>query len=428
MKLPRQANDRFCGTTHRQGLMNRRSLLKGVAALPLAYLITACQPQAPDIIIQLLGNSIPTALLREFQQTYPSQFIQFRVAETLASLYDSLTADNSPTPPSSVTASTLGDYWLTPAIQQNLITPLNIDTLEGWSRIPTALKELVTRDANGMPISDGQVWGAPYRWGSLALIYRVEAFQSLGWKPEDWSDLWRPELNQHLSLPDSPRIVIGLALKQLAQSLNAERIDNQSLAQHTQLSNTLNELHRQVKFYSSSDYLQPLILEDTWLAVGWSTDILPLLRRDRRFAGVIPASGTILTADVWVQPRDSASKLASSQEKTTPKPSPSPTEESGGDDANSNLSMNTILKSWIEFCWKPNIAQRLSLQGFAASPVLIEGDRNQLPASLRNDAVLLPEASIIKNSEFLLPLPDAVLKDYQQLWTSMRLDNSPQSE
>ncbi|MEM9449306.1 MAG: extracellular solute-binding protein [Cyanobacteria bacterium P01_E01_bin.6] len=407
---------------HLPCLMGRRSLLKGLGAIALAQLAAGCGgSRTPDITIQFLKNSIPTALLREFQKANPTNVVQFQSVETLSSVYDALTATDA-TIDSSAMATVLGDYWLTPAIRQNLIAPIDPKELDGWSRIPTVWKELVTRNAKGMPASNGKVWGAPYRWGSLAIIYQIEAFETLGWVPTDWTDLWRPELKQHISLPDSPRTVIGLALKQLGESFNATTLDNQSLSKSSVLNRALQDLQAQVKLYSSSAYLQPLTLGDTWLAVGWSTDVLPLLRRDRRFAAVIPASGTALTADVWVRP-------------TTPTPTPDDESEEVTSTSSSAPVLDdvtrvqtSIFQNWIKFCWQPNVAQRISLQGFAASPVLVDGDRARLPDSLRTDALLLPDPSILDQSDFILPLPDDVLAEYKNLWTAMRLGNENESD
>ena len=81
----------------------------------------------------------------------------------------------------------------------------------------------------------------------------------------------------------------------------------------------------------------------------------------------------------------------------------------------------SVLKEWIQFCWKPDTAQRLSIQSLAASPVLVAGDRTQLPESLQNDTVLLPKPSVMEQSEFLMPLPNPILEEYEKLWTDMRL-------
>ncbi|NJM56440.1 MAG: hypothetical protein HC857_01815 [Synechococcales cyanobacterium RU_4_20] len=97
---------------------------------------------------------------------------------------------------------------------------------------------------------------------------------------------------------NDPREVIGLTLKSLGASYNTA-----DLSAVAELKPKLAALDGQAKFYSSNHYLEPLLLEDTWVAVGWSGDLLPLLQRDRHLALVYPKSGTALWADLWVQPR-----------------------------------------------------------------------------------------------------------------------------
>jgi putative spermidine/putrescine transport system substrate-binding protein len=147
----------------------------------------------------------------------------------------------------------------------------------------------------------------------------------LKWTPRDWNDLWREEVRDRISLLDQPREVIGLTLKKLGHSYNTENLEKVP-----DLKKELDALNRQAKFYSSDTYLEPLILGDTWLAVGWSTDVLPILQRYQQIAAVIPQSGTALWANLWVQPaRDVRSAPLDHQ--------------------------------WIDFCWQPQIAQQISL-------------------------------------------------------------------
>lgn len=390
------------GYTQPYPQINRRSLLKGLGAITLAQMLAGCSNrQSIHSSIQFLQSSIPTALLRDFQSANAMLGeVEFRPVETLSALYANLVSGQSESTTPVATGITLGDYWLTSAIRQGLIEPVNVQAMDGWDRLPQAWKDMVTRDRQGMP-SNGLTWGAPYRGGSLVIAYQVEAFEDLGWTPSDWEDLWNPDVKGHLSLLDSPRSVIGLTLKRLGEAFNTDSIGNAALTAHSDLKQALRSLHTHVKLYSSSAYLQPLILGDTWLAVGWSTDILPLLRRDRRFAAVVPSSGTALTADVWVRPARPENTSDASEEAASHQAS--------------------VLKEWIQFCWQSDTAQRLSIQSLATSPILLIGDRAQLPDSLQNDTVLLPEASVLEQSEFLMPLANSVLEDYEKLWTDMRL-------
>ena len=158
----------------------------------------------------------------------------------------------------------------------------------------------------------------------------------------DWQDLWQPELRDRISLLDSPRETMGLTLKKLGYSYNTENLDSVP-----QLETELLALHQQAKLYSSDHYLEPLILGDTWVAVGWSTDILPLLKRYQNIEFVIPQSGTSLWADIWV------------------KPSASPTLS-----ANDNESIPMLAEQWIDYCWKPQAAKQISLFTDGISPIL----------------------------------------------------------
>jgi putative spermidine/putrescine transport system substrate-binding protein len=245
---------------------------------------------------------------------------------------------------------------------------------------------LVTRNAQGEPDSQGAVWGAPYRWGSTVIIYRRDILQEKGLQPtQDWSDLWRADLRRQISLLDQPREVIGLTLKKLGYSYNTPDLTTVS-----RLESELRSLHQQVKLYSSAAYLQPLLLGDTWVAVGWSTDILPILKRNANLAAVFPAAGTALWADLWVRP-----KLAT----TTDQP---------------------VLNEWINFFWQPQIAEQLSLLSRATSPAVMELPPEQLEKELRSDRLLLPPSSSFQASEFLQPLASSTVRQYEDLWSRMR--------
>ncbi|MGB3493287.1 MAG: extracellular solute-binding protein [Elainellaceae cyanobacterium] len=406
--------------------MNRRSLLIALGSWAIAQGVSGCGPRGPAVLdIEFLDSSLPTSLLKEFQRSISGQKIDFAPVETLAALYEHLVSNQEGRPneswlsplwkglglngpddaPSPRLADwlTLGDYWLAASIQNKLIEPLDEKSLPGWDKLPEKWQSLVRRNAQGELSDQGKIWAAPYRWGSLAIAYQIEAFEALGWVPTDWDDLWREDLTRQISLLDSPRAVIGLTLKRLGQTFNEENPDAVA-----DLSQALGALQAQVKTYSSDAYLQPLLLEDTWVAVGWSSDILALLRRDPRYGAVIPASGTALFADVWVRP----AMPKGSESGSGSEPSDQPAYDAAA-----------LVSQWIEFCWQPETAKRLTIQSYGASPMLVESDRANLPDSLRLDPVLLPDQEVLEKSEFLTPLSETAIAQYQKLWQDMRLGN-----
>ncbi|MBD1860621.1 MULTISPECIES: extracellular solute-binding protein [Trichocoleus] len=399
--------------------MDRRSFLQGVGVLGLSQALAGCNGSAREALrVRLLKSSIPPQILDKFRRSLqqPAR-LDFAPEPQLGQLFQLLqnwqrpAASTQPQPQTSwpfVSRNrqgaatgvpdlvTLGDYWLAQAIQQNLIQPLNPQQVAAWAQVPPAWQKLVTRDRQGQVAEQGQVWGMPYRWGTTVIAYRADKFAEQDWAvPTDWSDLWRPELRDRISLLDQPREVIGLTLKKLNHSYNTE-----DLTKVAALRSELQALHQQVKFYSSTSYLQPLILGDTWLAVGWSTDVLSLMKNNRQIAAVVPRSGTKLWSELWVRPAVATPTAASN---------------------NGQLSLS---EQWLDFCLQPQTAIQLSILSQAASPTLVGRDRATLPNALQKQPVLLPEPSVIEKSEFLYPLSAKAIEQYQALWLAVRPTSS----
>ena len=386
-------------------------LLTATATLAANALLSGCSQRNPDAFrVELLENSFPPQLLRVFRKELSlARDCEFDSREQLSEIYAQLQKwEQAPKQPSRwgirnpvgqpATAKpadlvTLSDYWLTSAIQQQLVQPFPALQLQTWPQLSSRWTELVQRDRRGRPSPEGEIWGVPYRWGSLMMVYRTRPFEALGWQPQSWQDLWRPELARRISLPNHPRLVIGLVLKQMGQSSNSSSLTPLL----PELAAQLQSLQRQVKFYSSTHALQALVSNDTWLAVAWSTDVLPVMQRYRQLKAAIPLSGTLLTADLWARPMTAIAKNSS---EVAPLPD--------------------VGQQWLEFCWRPDVATQLSLSTYGASPRFASLLPASLPASLRDRPLLLPDAEVLAKSEFLKPLPSDSEQAYTQLWAQMR--------
>jgi putative spermidine/putrescine transport system substrate-binding protein len=126
-----------------------------------------------------------------------------------------------------------------------------------------------------------------------------------------------------------------------------------------------------------------LILGDTWLAVGWSTDILPIVEKYNNISAVIPKSGTSLWADIWVKPR---------QETNNPQ------------------QLEKIY-DFIDFCWEEKSAKQINLFTNGVSP---------LKSPLKSNPKIPPMSSeVFAKSEFIDTLPELSIKQYQQLWKTI---------
>ncbi|BAZ28021.1 extracellular solute-binding protein [Cylindrospermum sp. NIES-4074] len=385
--------------------MDRRSFLLGTSSLALSQLLFGCGGKKQiKLNVQLLKGSIPSQVADKFQKSLQKEAdSKFIPIEQIQDLFQQLQSWQQPKARNQqewtryipfwgeqkgdiADLLTLGDYWLQAAIAQKLIQPLEaeqIQKLKQWSVLDQKWQKLVTRDEQGNLNPQGKIWGAPYRWGSTVIVYNRDKFQQLGWKPKDWGDLWRGELQKRISLLNQPREVIGLVLKKLGQSYNTENID-----QIPALETELRSLNQQVKFYSSNTYLEPLITGDTWLAVGWSSDVMPVLVRYPQLAAVIPQSGTAIWADLWVRPTGAKKDSLPYQYQ------------------------------WIDFCWQPNIAKEISLLTKSNSPSSTNIVLSDIQESLQN--LLLANPEVIQKSEFLLPLSASVVKQYESLFAKIK--------
>lgn len=369
--------------------MDRRSFLQTLGAVTLSQLLGACQQNNRTALqVNLLQKTLPPQLVDKFRanSNIPLQIsLKSSTQEIFTQLQkwhredqkqgsEEAPPEDQPQLPSRL--ASLGDYWLPQAIQQNLIQPLSVEDLSRWSALAPLWQQLVRRDLQGNPSDVGKIWGAPYRWGATMIAYRRDKFRDLGWQPKDWSDLWRSELKGRISLLDQPREIIGLTLKKLGHSYNLEDLDSIS-----ELSQELKALNTQTLFYSSSQYLEPLILEDAWVAVGWSSDILPALAREPDLDAVFPVSGSAMWADLWVQ-----------------------------------VQPSKTINQWINYWWEDTVANNLSKFTDTLSPLLSA----QIPVESRSHRlVATPEQ--FERSEFLLPLAPPTLQQYERLWQAMRI-------
>lgn len=388
--------------------MHRRSFLFGTSTLLISQLLIGCNANIqPQLRVQVLKGSIPGRILKEFEnqlQKNLSQKVQLKFSpvvqvqelfKRLKSLKKNETAENKSegfdisrlfgkSQPKNIDLVTLGDFWLKDAIEGELIQPLSREKLENWSKLSPKWQELVTRNDQGLVDKQGNIWAAPYRWGSTVIIYRRDKLEKFDWELQDWSDLWREELKGKISLIDQPREVVGLTLKKLGKSYNTENLNEvPSLAEELQ------KLNNQVKFYNSASYIEPLILGDTWLAVGWSNDIVSLLSRYPQLSIIVPNSGTALWTDLWVQPKGNDKEDLSSK--------------------------------WIDYCWEPNIAKQIALLTKANSPISTDITKitaSEIPKALQN--LLLPNPDIFNKSEFLIPLSKTTTEQYNTFFNKMK--------
>ncbi|KAK6129835.1 hypothetical protein DH2020_036421 [Rehmannia glutinosa] len=311
---------------------------------------------------------------------------------------------------------TLGDSWLNFGIGKGLIQPIEAAEDQDWFRgLSDKWKVYLRRSTEGNLDSQGRIWAVPYRWGSMVIAYNKREFQKRKLAPvEDWSDLWRPELAGKISMVDSPREIVGAVLKCMGASYNTTNIDSQVVGGKHAVLQQLELLVQQVRLFDSQQYLKAFRAGDVWVAVGWSSDVLPAAKTMTKVSVIVPKSGASLWADFWAIP--TTSRLV--------------TDQIGG----RVRGPSPLMEQWIEFCLQPERALPFKEEIIAgASPISLEPSVEEpqersskgRPKLETNLVANIPPAEILSKCELLEPLSDDALSDYQ--WLMRNLQKPSQS-
>ncbi|KAF6168788.1 hypothetical protein GIB67_012186 [Kingdonia uniflora] len=370
--------------------------------------------------IVALRGSIPPTWIKDFVQSQGS-FLKLR-SEFRGNLNDiysdlSLSSVKGIVQTKSAMAAdvvTVGDSWLNLFISQGVIEPMQgIEGQDWFKGLSEKWKGYLRRNSKGELDLNGEIWAAPYRWGSIVIAYKKSKFQKCNMAPiEDWKDLWRPELSGKIAMVDSPREVLGAILKYMGASYNTKDIAQVSGGREAVLRNLI-LLQKQVRMFDSLYYLKAFGVGDVWVAVGWSSDILPAAKRMSDVAVIVPKSGASLWADLWAIP--AASRFASKRNGGRFR-GPSP-----------------LVHQWIEFClqaaralpFKQEVVPGASPSSlevnspFEASHDLLPSKDNE-PNFDTNLISGVPPPEILAKCEFLEPLSEASLNDYKWMLANMQ--------
>ncbi len=406
-------------------MINRRQLLLGAAALTLGSGASGCSANAADALqVTLLEGAVPAEVLQQFRKQTVEP-VEFQSVAQLQSVFQQLQRWQKPVAhsgsvidrwvPGRQAASktmphnlvSLGDYWLTSAIAQNLLEPLEIPAAT-LAKLPLPWQQFVSRTPAGQLAQPGatangqKIWAAPYKVQALVIVYRQSQFPDASVENppfKTWKDLLQPALRQKIILPDHPRIVLGLAQKIQRDRFNSTFEINAdssvslpantlSAALTESLSEPFAQLNQQIKAYDAGNSLKALVNEDAKAAVGWSGDVVAALDRYQDLKVVIPEEGSLLSADMWVRPK--------------------------------GAPMSKPAQQWIDFCWQTEPATQISIANKGLSPVFLSDDVNlnaRLPGAL-TDGLL--SGLDLANSELLLPLPNEIQAAYFAVWQQLR--------
>ncbi|PIN14158.1 hypothetical protein CDL12_13215 [Handroanthus impetiginosus] len=389
--------------------------------------------------IVALEGSVPPVWIREFLRSQGKR-VRFR-PEFRRSLKDIFHELCNPfmkgkiNPKSAMAADlvTIGDSWLNFAIGKGLIEPVNGAEDHDWFQdLNDKWKVYLRRSTEGNLDSQGRIWAVPYRWGSMVIAYNKREFQKRKLAPvEDWSDLWRPELAGKIAMVDSPREIVGAVLKCMGASYNTANIDSQVVGGKHAVLQQLDLLVQQVRLFDSQHYLKAFKTGDVWVAVGWSSDVLPVAKTMSNVSVIVPKSGASLWADFWGyycnfinQMFLQLGQISGGVHKAVPAASKLVTDQIGG----RVRGPSPLVQQWLEFCLQPSRALPFKEEIIAgASPVSLQApvkepqERGKGRPKLDTNLIRnVPPAEILSKCEFLEPLSEDAFSDYKWLIGSLQ--------
>jgi spermidine/putrescine-binding protein len=261
------------------------------------------------------------------------------------------------------------DRSLTPLIAKGLLQPLDA------TRLPHAAE--IDPQFLHTPADPENRYSVPYFWGTLAVGVRTDhVVQDV----DSFAPLFDERYRGRITLLDDAENVVAMAMLHLRRPLNSTEDFDLDAARELLLAQ-----RPLVQAYTSDAFKEKLIKGESWLALGWSGDLLQAAAEEPAIKVVVPSSGTMLWLDSMAIP-------------TTAQ--------------NARLA-----HAFIDFLLEPEIAARNAAHVRYATPNA--GARRLLPQEMRADKAVYPSEECLRRCEWLRPRGPAIAK-IEQVWRAVK--------
>jgi spermidine/putrescine transport system substrate-binding protein len=195
-----------------------------------------------------------------------------------------------------------------------------------------------------------------------------------------WADLWRPELQNRVTMLDDPAEVLGACLKKLGYSINS--------ADPSELARAAAEAARQkrlLRAYLNAEARDQLVAGDILASQLWATTSQQAMDASPALRFVYPAEGFALYADNAVILRESRRERLAHQ--------------------------------FIDYLLRPRVAAEIvtATRTATANRAALE-----LAPEAARTAALYPPADVLARGEWFAPLPPAAQRLRDRLWTEIK--------
>ncbi|WP_319471774.1 extracellular solute-binding protein [uncultured Pseudodesulfovibrio sp.] len=172
--------------------------------------------------------------------------------------------------------------------QQGLLLPLNKAKLANFANLsPKFLNKSFDPE---------NTYSVPYMWGSTSITVNTGMLGNGA--VNSITDLWKPEMNGRLLLPNEPRETFALALMKLGYSIN--ETDPAHLEEAYQ---ELRKLIPMVRVFDSDSPKQALLAGEVMVGVVWNGEAFIVNQENPEFAYIYPPEGLSLWVDSLCIPK-----------------------------------------------------------------------------------------------------------------------------
>jgi spermidine/putrescine transport system substrate-binding protein len=259
------------------------------------------------------------------------------------------------------------NYLIRPMRENALLAPLRHDWLRNLDNLEPRFQT---------PEWDPKLeWCAPYMWGASGIVFDRKL------KLAAWSDMWRADLRNRITMLDDPGEVLGACLKKLGYSINSsdpgelDKARREAVAQKQLL-----------RAYLNAEARDQLVSGDIVAAQLWATTSQQAMDAAPALDFVYPAEGFAVYCD------NAVILLESRRER--------------------------LAHEFLDYLLRPRVAAAIVTATRTATAN--RAAAGLLPDAVRNSPTLYPSGDVLRRGEWFEPLPAAVQRLRDRLWTEIK--------
>lgn len=352
-----------------------RRLLALLAALCL--LMAGCgdgsRNAAGQAVVNLLnwGDYIDPEALRIFEQENPDIKINMTTTDSNEAMYVTTATEGS-----QIDVIIPSEYMLQRMMQEDMLAELDHALLPNYRYVADFTERVCAYDPDGR-------FSVPYSWGTFGILYNEDLVEG---DVESWDDLFDPRYAGQILMYDSIRDSLGVALIKLGYSLNST--DPQEIREAAEL---LIEQKPLVLAYGTDDLRISMSNGSAALAVMYAGDAVYSMQDNDSLRYVVPREG----ANIFI---DAMAVL-----KTT--------------------DVYDEALRFINFMMRPDIAAMNAAYTGYSTPE--EAALPYIEEDILTNNAFQPADGELENTEYYVPLPRDVMKQYEYAWLEVKAASAP---